>query len=285
MRHDWLYYRVYVASLTEIRDLVERVVAPTMRRFVTELPGVQWFFLQYIDVLGLHLRLRIYAPLSSITACEAELDQAFTIALDNLRAKAGPPTGQVNRMVTKRLYEPEYEKFGGPQGVALAERIMQRGSEAALACARPDLRPLRTAIGAAHTDALIRRLPQKMHIPFLHQYAWYWSGRARIDTPWQPSLPALDHRDPAAIGRARRLRTFIDHVMDDPDTGPILSRYTTDFWHMVSTEGLPRRDYLTAFHHIHLMNNRLGIVPGEEMQIARLLWIERLTEHHNGIAG
>jgi hypothetical protein len=183
----------------------------------------------------------------------------------------------MSRMVAKRLYEPEYEKFGGPEGVALAERIMQRGSEAALACAHPGVRPLRTTVGAAHTDLLVRRLPPEAQLSFLHQYAWYWSGRARSDTPWQPPVPVLAPSDPAAVRRARRLRVLMDESLEDPHIGPALTHYTADFWRLVHTAERSRRDYLTAFHHIHLMNNRLGIVPGEEVQIARLLWLERLT--------
>lgn len=61
------------------------------------------------------------------------MDQDFRRALDDLAAADGPrgPLA-AHRMVTKRLYEPEHGKFGGPAGVALAERLMQCGSEAAL---------------------------------------------------------------------------------------------------------------------------------------------------------
>ncbi|MBT2405453.1 MULTISPECIES: thiopeptide-type bacteriocin biosynthesis protein [unclassified Streptomyces] len=278
-QQEWLYYRVYVASIAEIRDLVEQVVGPAVRRFTAEDPSLRWFFLQYVDLVGLQLRLRLRGTPSRLARYEEELDDSFRRALDVLGAADGPrgPLA-AHRMVTKRLYEPEHDKFGGPAGVALAERLMQCGSEAALVCAAPQLRPLRISLAAAHTKLMVAGLPAAMRTSFLHQYAWYWSGRGRRDAPFGRTLPGLSPGDPAAIRRTAALRTQIDRVLQVAALRDALTGYVDEFWLRVRRAGLPRPDYLTAFHHIHLMNNRLGVVPGEEMQIARLLWLEGLRE-------
>ncbi|MER5201875.1 lantibiotic dehydratase C-terminal domain-containing protein [Streptomyces sp. NPDC002825] len=282
-RTDWLYYRVYVASIPEIRHLVEEVVAPAVGEFTADDPELHWFFLQYVDLVGLQLRLRLRGTPERLAAYERVLDPAFDTALDRLASGAAPvpapPPGPfpARRAAVKRLYEPEFDKFGGPAGVALAERLMRRGSETALRCSGPRHRAARTAIAAAHTWLVVSRLPEGERTAFLHQYAWYWSGRGLRDAPPGRPLPRLAHDDPAAHRRAAILRAKVAQVLADPVLGPELTAYADGFWQIVHEAGLARPDYLTAFHHIHLMNNRLGAVPGEEMQIARLLWLDRLA--------
>ncbi|MEV7022449.1 thiopeptide-type bacteriocin biosynthesis protein [Kitasatospora sp. NPDC093558] len=278
-RQDWLYYRVYVASIPEIRRLVEEVVTPAVREFAAEDPDLHWFFLQYVDLIGLQLRLRLRGTPARLARYERALDPAFDSALDALAADANDPPGPFppRRTVVKRLYEPEYAKFGGPDGVALAERLMRRGSEAALLCAGPRHRARRTTIAAAHTHLVTAHLPATQRTAFLHQYAWYWAGRGRRDAPSPRALPRLAPGDAQAVRRAEVLHGRVGDVLADRELGPVLGSYADDFWRLVGEAGLARPDYLTAFHHIHLMNNRLGVVPGEEYQIARLLWLHRIA--------
>jgi transposase InsO family protein len=153
----------------------------------------------------------------------------------------------------------------------------RRGSEAALLCAGPRHRARRTAIAAAHTHLITARLPAPQRTAFLHQYAWYWDGRGRRDAPPGRPLPRLAPGDPESARRAEVLQGRIADVLADRELGPVLTSYADDFWRLVREAALPRPDYLAAFHHIHLMNNRLGVVPGEEFQIARLLWLRRIT--------
>ncbi|NUR82660.1 MAG: hypothetical protein HOY71_01080, partial [Nonomuraea sp.] len=116
---EWLYYRAYVQDLDKIRDLLEDVVNPAITNLKTKFRDLRWFYLQYIDLQGLHLRLRLYGDHDRLAAYEDELD-------DPLSARADP--------LVKRLYEPEDDKYGAA-GVPFAERVFQLGSEAALACA------------------------------------------------------------------------------------------------------------------------------------------------------
>lgn len=275
---DWLYYRVYVASVGEIRDLVERVVAPAITRFTAAVPRLRWFFLQYVDAVGLQLRLRLYAAPEPLAWMERELDEEFARALDDPRTVGGPHRSRAaRRMAVKRLYEPEYTKFGGPQGLQLAEDLLQLGSETALTCSvGPGRRERRVTVGAAHTDLMVNELPAEHRTPFLHQYAWYWSGRGRQDAPWAGRGPALTPEEPSARRRAGRLRSQIADLVSDAPLRDSLTDYVHRFWRQARTAEGGHSDYVTAFQHIHLMNNRLGVVPSEERQIARLLWLEKV---------
>ncbi|GII86892.1 hypothetical protein Ssi03_48820 [Sphaerisporangium siamense] len=265
---EWLYYRAYVTDLDKIRDLLADVVSPAISNLKTKFPDLQWFYLQYIDLLGLHLRLRLYGEQDQIAAYEDELDGPL-----NARAES----------VLKRLYEPEHDKYGAA-GVPFAERVFQLGSEAALACAGARRRAARVLCGAAHTDLIVRGLPPRSRVAFLHQYAWYWSGRGLRTAVWP--VPATARVAPGP-GRApaAKLRAHIDGVLADPHARRVLTGYAGDFWAMLGSAARPRTrtDFTLAFHHIHLMNNRLGVAPGEEAQIARLLWVEAHDTCHTEV--
>jgi thiopeptide-type bacteriocin biosynthesis protein len=292
MTDEWLYYRVYVADLGEIRDLVERVVRPAIADFTARVPDLRWFFLQYVDVLGVHLRLRLRAGPAPLAEFERRLDHDFARALDDPSTVGGRDRDRgFHRRAVKRLYEPEFDKFGGPAGVSFAEHLLQLGSEAALACAEPHRRQARTRYAAAHTALLVDRLPATVQASFLHHYAWYWSGAGPRAAMWQLTRAKLAPGNAEAGYRAVRLRAQIDEVLAEPAMRAVLTGYADGFWrHLASPAraAVDRSDHLILFHHIHLMNNRLGVVPGEEVQIARLLWLDRLTRdtcHAGGHAG
>ncbi|GGM48895.1 hypothetical protein GCM10012275_19760 [Longimycelium tulufanense] len=277
---SWLYYRVYVAGLDEISDLIERVVKPAIRSLRGSVPDLRWFFLQYMDSAGLHLRLRLGTRERDLDDCEEYLDHEFATALDAYDRTGPVPEGSAERWFVKRLYEPEYAKFGGPAGVAFAERLLQLGSEVAVSCAGPRHRAARPLYGAAHTALMVQGLPSAHQVPFLHQYAWSWSGYATSSRTWQTSKGRLSPDDVAARTRAHRLREQVDVVMADDHTRHVLTNYANDFWALMRSPDrrkVRRTDYLLVFHHIHLTNNRLGVFPAEEAQIARLLWIAALT--------
>jgi thiopeptide-type bacteriocin biosynthesis protein len=274
---DWLYYRIYLPGLGEIRDVVENVVAPSIRKFTAAHPSLKWFFLQYIDQFGFQLRLRLNASAPILASLEPVLDARFAEAIDDPRVGGGPDRiGTIDRPIVKRLYEPEYAKFGGPEGVALAQKLMQIGSETALCFAQPRYRPKRILLGAAHTHLMVGTLPEAEQTSFLHHYAWYWSARGRHDAPWRPQDAVLAPNDPATRRRAVRLARQVEAVLTQPEDRSTLAGYTDRFWSTVRAFRPERSEHLIAAHHIHLMNNRLGLVPAEEMRIARLLWLARL---------
>jgi thiopeptide-type bacteriocin biosynthesis protein len=120
----WLYAKLYAGPAT--LDLILRdVVAPAVARVEKTSAADRWFFVRYGDP-DWHLRLRFHGEPARL--CE-ELLPALQDALARLLADGRAWRIQLD------TYEREVERYGGPVGIVLAERLFQADSEAALALA------------------------------------------------------------------------------------------------------------------------------------------------------
>ncbi|MFI6684272.1 lantibiotic dehydratase [Streptomyces sp. NPDC050485] len=121
---DWLYARLYLAGRHTDGFLGEHLPA-----FLAELPASvgelidRWFFVRYRDEAD-HLRLRFHGP----------ADRLWPHLLPPLRDAVARwrEQGLVGRFVLDG-YEPEWERYGGPEAQPAAERFFTADSRAALA--------------------------------------------------------------------------------------------------------------------------------------------------------
>ncbi|MDQ2642533.1 MAG: lantibiotic dehydratase [Myxococcota bacterium] len=116
----WLYARIYAGKSRHgaiLRELRKRVIQPSLEQAAT-----QWFFLPFADPEP-HLRVRI----------NGSADKLRNTVLALLQRTLDPliDQGTVFRFELG-TYEPELERYGGPRGVALAERLFFADSEASL---------------------------------------------------------------------------------------------------------------------------------------------------------
>jgi thiopeptide-type bacteriocin biosynthesis protein len=119
---EWLFAKLYTGSATADRVLaaaVERVVRPALASGAAD----GWFFLRYGDPHW-HLRLRLHGEPRRL---RAEALPALAAAAEALLAD-----GQIWKLQLD-TYEREVERYGGPSGIALAERVFHADSEAVLA--------------------------------------------------------------------------------------------------------------------------------------------------------
>ncbi|MEU1055433.1 lantibiotic dehydratase [Streptomyces sp. NPDC005876] len=119
---EWLYLKLYGAARTQ--DDLLRDHLPGLVALAAEHGADRWFFIRYTDEGGHHLRLRLHAARS-----------------EDLWARAAPAVGALLvrwqreglvRGHTVAQYDPETERYGGPEAGAAAERVFQHDSEAAL---------------------------------------------------------------------------------------------------------------------------------------------------------
>ncbi|MGV9278450.1 lantibiotic dehydratase C-terminal domain-containing protein [Streptomyces griseosporeus] len=173
-------------------------------------------------------------------------------------------------------YEPEYAKYGGPEGVAVAERFFDRSSAVALSALRAiGDRPARR-LGAAFTMTLrglcAARLSPPAMAAFLAHYCAVWSPYvfdSFLDT-W-PEL--LDQRRGPAAAHLRPLLAAAQPP-DDP-----YGRAVGEAWqalHTAADRVLPavtlggpdapaeRRRQIVLLSYLHTHNNRLGLIPEQE---------------------
>jgi thiopeptide-type bacteriocin biosynthesis protein len=115
---EWLYAKLYTGAATADRVLL-RVLADIPRGELSD----RWFFI-VLDDPDYHVRLRFHGEPERL---RGELWPAVE------RAVAPLLDGGLVRRVVLDTYEREIERYGGPAGIELAERVFHHDSEAALA--------------------------------------------------------------------------------------------------------------------------------------------------------
>ncbi len=119
---SWLYLKIYTGPATA--DAVLRdYIAPVIERALADGVCSRWFFLRYADPEN-HLRIRFAGDPTALTgALLPALQRALAPAVER---------GLAWRIVVD-TYERELERYGGPDGIELAEQLFCADSDAALA--------------------------------------------------------------------------------------------------------------------------------------------------------
>lgn len=271
-----LYWQVLVGGQRREDEALLRVVGPAVAASID--PDRSWHFLRYFDERGAHLRVRVHTD--ELRPSEvAELDDALAAALEGRLAAfledpgdqspeplyAKPPHhdfGGRGAGVHAACYERELEKYGNAAGVRVAEDVWTASSRAALhllpGVRHDQARRVATAAllcqEAVELFAEYRELDSQV---FWTRYGLYWSGghndwgRTRLrDT-------AADERVPDLVELAGLPRPRAPELADAVARGCLRGEEVGG----VTAEAL-------LFHHLHLANNRLGVIPVEEPLIA-----------------
>jgi thiopeptide-type bacteriocin biosynthesis protein len=118
---EWLYAKLYTGTATADR-LLRGVLAPLVRDALTAGWIDSWFFIRYGDPEW-HLRVRFHGDPAALTGR----------VLPALHASVAPllDDGQLWKLQLD-TYERETERYGGPLGIGLVERLFQTDSETVL---------------------------------------------------------------------------------------------------------------------------------------------------------
>lgn len=118
---DWLYAKLYAGTAAADRILPE-VVAPLVDEIIQSGAADSWFFIRYADP-NEHLRLRFHgAPAALREDVQPRVEAALGSLLDEGRAWR----------LCFDTYEREVERYGGPEGIEIAERIFRVDSDTVL---------------------------------------------------------------------------------------------------------------------------------------------------------
>jgi Lantibiotic dehydratase, C terminus./Lantibiotic dehydratase, N terminus. len=118
---EWLYAKLYTGNATADYVLRE-VIGPLTTEVLQSRAADQWFFIRYGDP-DWHLRLRFHGNPERLRGdVMPAIEAAATLLLKD---------GRLAR-VQFDTYEREVERYGGAEGIVLAERIFQADSEAVL---------------------------------------------------------------------------------------------------------------------------------------------------------
>jgi len=118
---EWLYAKLYTGVATADRLLLE-IVAPLVKEALDSGAADRWFFIRYGDP-DRHIRVRFHGV----------PERLWKEVLPALRAATAPlETDGRLRKLQLDTYEREIERYGGPEGIELAERVFQADSESVL---------------------------------------------------------------------------------------------------------------------------------------------------------
>ncbi|MFI8456044.1 thiopeptide-type bacteriocin biosynthesis protein [Kitasatospora sp. NPDC085464] len=279
-QRTWLYLKLYPGHLDLLDAALTEVVAPLVEQVAPE--AERWFYLRYLDGSGPHVRLRFLVDRDQADAL-ALRRTSLLAQLTALTGRPGPapltvlpvaPTGSTGSRPDVRLdlYEPEYAKWGGPEGLEVAERVFQASSATALrlVAASDGTVEYRIALGRLVVTRLLDGLglDGAERDGFLRTHYTWWSG--------------LKHASAAeGITRDANLRTAherIDSAVSEKCGRLSESAHLIDMVNALCADmliGIEKREahqkpmYL-AFHHLHLTLNRLGIAPVEEALVSLL---------------
>ena len=193
---EWTYLKLYTGSATADRLLVEEV-GPCARRLVDSGAADSWFFLRYEDP-GFHLRIRAHGDPDAIrTAFEALAARAIDEGLAH-DAMLG-------------TYVREVERYGGAEGIVVAERLFHADSDAVVDLL--DMFPpgeagldARWRIGLLGADRLLHDLG-------LDEAAWATGARS-MRTAFEQEMKADARLRKDVAARVRAEHAALDELLD-----------------------------------------------------------------------
>lgn len=148
---EWLYLKLYTGTATADR-LLRTTLCEVVQRLRASGAGESWFFLRYGDPEH-HLRLRFHGVPARL---ESEVWPALRTALASRVEQ-----GEVWRLQLD-TYEREVERYGGPEGIELAEAVFAADSDAVLGllgtCAEDAGGPPRWQLALQGMDVLLEDL-------------------------------------------------------------------------------------------------------------------------------
>jgi thiopeptide-type bacteriocin biosynthesis protein len=291
---DWIYFKLY---LGEAAIKVDSLIVDLARALVAFDRFERWFFLRYIDKGGAHLRVRVQArpgELAETTGairqiCARSLEKLPTLPVRghrpmvvplgaNMSEPNGPPLEGGRRAsvrVESEVYEPELDKFGGVEGMAVAEDNFDASSRIAwqLLAAEVEGKASRKTVVPCFMAEAIAAFPPAVGLrEFWREVALRWLGG---DTP-----AAREWRD-RFLEKGQQLRAEGVSVLAREDQLSPVEAEAVSAWRTAlrkAAEGYARvRDRgnatndVLAFNLNHLMSNRLGLTALEEAYMATLV--------------
>jgi lantibiotic biosynthesis protein len=197
---EWLFLKLYCGRAAADTLLLE-LVRPWVEEAMATGAADRWFFVRYGDP-DWHLRVRLHG----------EQSRLFREVLPSFQGRAAPylATGCLHK-VQIDTYEPETERYGGPQGMDLAERLFCAESRTALltlealAGSLTSARRWQTAI--CGVDVLL----QSLGLPLGARCALLGRMSAAFSNEFQ--VTSRIERDMAGRFRQHRerLRTLVEH--------------------------------------------------------------------------
>ncbi|MDO8226582.1 thiopeptide-type bacteriocin biosynthesis protein [Bacillus cabrialesii] len=291
---EWVFYSIYVPRAEYLENIIINIVTPIVKQVKDSVQVHKWFFIRYIDMQGPHIRLRFLVNEDDLDIVEEITEEHLHRNLSKVLAE---PLSEMSRLLPVKTdtrsfesgfqqeeYEPEYEKYGGVQGVHIAEDIFQSSSELVLSLLNdPGFKDNdrfdfalflmnKTAEHASLSADQARDLWESM----LH----HWSG-----ADYTEGITYKTKLEEAAEKRIDVINVVVEKMHSNPFVIKLTEGYQKilqrAFSQIQESEKIRTSHSHLSFHYIHMMNNRLGVWPIEEAYLGALL--AQLSKHTTDI--
>jgi thiopeptide-type bacteriocin biosynthesis protein len=277
-------------------------LAPVLESLRASGALTRWFFLRYWQG-GHHVRVRLRLADAEAELALAEAVKRFESYLavcpggrdfdtEAFHQDAQPTMAALEGELPQEIrppdtvwpavYEPEYGKYGGVRGVAIAEEYFHRSSDVALAALRTVSGASGKRLGAAFTMMLrglrAAGMPPAAMADFFAHYCLVWAPY--VFDQFLATWPELLAR------RRQPMRTHAAAVLTaGPGAADPFSCAVRQAWGQVgqaAAEVLPevtlagpaasrqRRGQVLLVSYLHTHNNRLGLIPEQEAFLSYL---------------
>ncbi|MBP2324116.1 thiopeptide-type bacteriocin biosynthesis protein [Kibdelosporangium banguiense] len=228
-----------------------------------------WFYVRYWET-GPHLRIRYRGKqdlrqsiLDLVTATDHPLLDIDPVAY---YAEIGAPGGEwlPHGDVREVPYEPEIERYGGPEGLPIAEDLFCRSTEVAVAVLRSTRSKsarLSAAIGLAITTTRALGMDRPAAAAWLRTMGASW--RYAQEPATSPSLESHIAAHQILSQRGKE----ISARWDRPDN-PAAAHWSEQIRAARAKADLPPRFWASQ---LHMLFNRMGVSPEEERMVCWLV--------------
>ncbi|WDU79254.1 MULTISPECIES: thiopeptide-type bacteriocin biosynthesis protein [Lysinibacillus] len=279
---NWLFYSIYPGNAGYLDEVIERLVKPSVSFFKDEIEN--WFFMRYWDHKGTHIRLRFLAS----PEIEEKIKHWFSLhALLILEEIRQEKPKKVNKLIPApeyqdgkvaveiNNYEPEYSKYGGEEGVGIAEQLFRTSSEMVLHILREENQQFSKAnvsllVLKKSIEGSIRK--KKQYMRFLENYFDYWTGG-----DYEGAEAIKTKISTAAIKRSEVIKNIWKEISSNQEMNQLIDSYLKklkETQKLIKDATNIHQEFTDLlFHYIHMTNNRMGISTLEEAYLAKLLLV------------
>jgi thiopeptide-type bacteriocin biosynthesis protein len=306
----WLSLHVFLSDVPQTERFLDEQLAPLVRRWRDDGALAHWFFIRYWEG-GPHVRVRLSGDIAGqaaqVQALLREAAHRYLVADPVSRevyyrahqfdgVKKDPATLPWHEQGSVELidYEPEIQRYGGEAALAASERLFCESSDIALGAVRSTLgdmpRRLSLSFGLMAASILATRVSVEAMASFFRNYAAFWAGHSTLNAtlagrlngnhPVPPGQVETLQRLVRQANRAEQARDMhtawmdgvaglVDELAALRARGELVSPFTGQPVKDEQAYGFAVQNILSS--HIHMLNNRLGIVPTAEMVLAAAL--------------
>lgn len=308
---SWRAWHIFLADPILTDQFLLDVVQPAVSALQQTGALSNWFFIRYWEN-GPHVRLRLHGVSDQdFLALGQRLASAAAAAVTNAQSVPDhyPPSLRFDGWhadpsalpwfeqgaVHEIMYEPEYRRYGGPDGLTLSEVMFSISSKTALKtlAATKSSWPQREAVALRLTCASIMALGlnETETIDFLNKMASAWRGFApdpaavealakadyepvaagfgRLWTQLKEGSPSSHGWPPLVRSYGQHISTIRQGLVDLAAQGKLISPLTGIATRDANELAAALKSIMLSY--IHMMNNRLGLSPIHEYRFAQML--------------